>query len=64
LLYGELGFHKIPSFAVIELGLKRSEPDLNWEELFDVVKSVYPESDRKHIAFSKAVSLPMNYDKF
>jgi len=64
LLYSELGFDNIPSFAIIELGLKRSGPDLSWEELFDVVKSVYTESDRTHIAFSKAVSLPMNYDKF
>lgn len=53
LLYGELGFTKIPNYALVKLGLKKYTPDLSWEEIFDEVKRVYTSADRTFIAFSK-----------
>jgi hypothetical protein len=57
LLYEDLGFEKEPEFEILKLGAARYNPDISWEEIFDIVQLTYYEKDRTYIAMESCLEL-------
>jgi len=57
LLYEDLGFEKEPEFEVLKLGAAKYNPNISWEEIFDIAKLTYYEKDRTYIAIESCLEL-------
>lgn len=57
LLFEDFGFFEMPKYNIFKLGSKKNEPDISWEEIFEIAKGIYQENDRSLIAFENGVNL-------
>ncbi len=55
LLHSDLGFSSVPSVAVLKLGLSKFSPDISWEFICKIAKTIYPEGDRTGTVLCNAV---------
>jgi hypothetical protein len=62
LLYQDFGFSEQPEYFVIKLGSSRVGADINWQEIFNIAKSVYADSDRSFVALKHGAMLLERYN--
>jgi len=57
LLYCDLGFQKPPEVITAKIGLRKSRPEISWEQLSLMAQETYEINDRTCVALQNAVKL-------
>ncbi len=55
LLYNDLGYNSSPEYKILKLGIKKSNPDISWERIVDIVSSVLPKDDKSYLTMSSVI---------
>jgi hypothetical protein len=60
LLFRELGFKNAPTYTVVKLGLKESDSDITWRDIWGIAEKMnFAATDRSYRAFKNA----LNYER-